>query len=371
MSTLIQKIIEQTMKTKSFDVRYSKTLMNITQCHTKEMGYIILKCEECKHQDKILKSCRNRNCPVCQKHAQEVWVNKWLKEMPNCSYYHIVATTPNVLYQIIRQNQEIMYKIMQKTSAEAIITMCKDKKYVGGQVGILQILHTWNQKMHYHPHCHMLVTGGGVNEDKWKDAVNEKYLIPVYAYSKVYRGKFIQELKKVRQKLKYYGEMAKYKKDKEWEKLIDILYQKEFVTYVKEPYENPTKVIEYFGRYAYRVAISESRILEYKDGMVKYKYKDRKDGNKEKIEEITDEEFVERFTLHILPKGFRKIKAYGIFANAYRKQRIEKIKQMIKKIRKEIITYVKKEKHQRRCSKCGSENVIVIFKQQNFLLIPT
>ena len=192
------------------------------------------------------------------------------------------------------------------------------------------------------------------------DTKNKKYIFPVKAYSQVYRGMYIQELQKVRSKLKFSEKTKKYEDDDNWEKLINELYKKEFVTYIKEPYEEPTTVMDYFGRYAYRVAITESRIIGYENGIVKFKYHDRKDGNKEKIEEISDETFVERFVMHILPKGFRKIKAYGIFANAYREQRIGKIKKVISKIRNRIIEFVRKEVFKRCCSKCGSEEVEII-----------
>ena len=239
---------------------------------------------------------------------------------------------------------------MQKTSSKAIMKLAKDEKYLGGEVGILQILHTWTQKIKYHPHCHMLVSGGGIKEEKWIDAKNKKYLFPVKAYSIVYRGMFIEEFKKVRGKIKFYNEAKEYEKEEKWEKLIEELYKKEFVTYVKEPYESPRTVIEYFGRYAHRIAISPSRIVSYKKGKVRFKYKERKEAGKEKIEELTDVEFTKRFAMHILPKGFRKIKAYGLFANAYRKQRIARLKKMIYKIRHRIIEFVKKEIYKRRCN---------------------
>ncbi len=356
----IQEIIKNSMQKHKYNNNITKALNQIEMCHTKQLGYLMIKCQNCEHQELITKSCRNRNCPLCQKSSQEKWINKWLKAMLDCKYYHIVATIPDELYQITYENQKIMYKIIQKASAQAIIKICKDEKYIGGKPGILQILHTWTQKMLYHPHCHMLVTSGGIKDDEWVDAKNEKYLFPVKVYSLVYRGMYIQELQKVRKKLKFSKKTKEYKNDANWEKLIKELYKKEFVTYIKEPYEEPKTVMDYFGRYAYRVAITESRIISYENGIVKFKYHDRKDGNKEKIEEISDEKFVERFVMHILPKGFRKIKAYGIFANAYREERIEKIKKVISKIRNRIIEFVRKEVFKKCCSKCGSEDIEII-----------
>lgn len=348
------------MSSNNYDITKWKALQQIAHCHTNEMGYLVLTCNNCNHQEIIPKSCRNRNCPICQKSAQEKWVNKWLNEMVDCSYYHIVATTPSILYQISYQNQEKMYKILQKASAKAIMKLCEDKKYLGAKVGILQILHTWTQRVLYHPHCHMLVTAGGERQDEWIDAKNKKYLFPIKIYSKVYRGMYIEELKKIYNKLNFYNEAKRYEDEREWRNLINELYKTNFITYVKEPYDNPVTVIDYFGRYAYRVAISESRIINYANGDVSFKYKDRKDGSKEKVETISDKEFVQRFAMHILPKQFRKIKAYGIYANAYRKERIEKIKKMIYKIRHRILEFVKAENHKRSCSVCGCESVQIV-----------
>lgn len=245
-----------------------------------------------------------------------------------------------------------------KASAESIMELCKDAKYVGGQIGILQILHTWNQQMHYHPHVHMLIPGIGLKEEKIKEVRKEKYLVPIKAYSKKYRGKFISMLKEKKNKLKFKGQTKKYENEEEWQKLIESLYKENFNTYIKEPYKNPESVIEYFGRYAYKVAISNNRIKEYKEGQVRYEYKDRKDGNKTKEETISAEDFIKRFSLHFLPKGFRKIRSYGILSNRNKTKKLERIKKEYDKIKekeetKEFIE--KKSERMYRCAKCGGE----------------
>ena len=367
----IQKIINESLQKHNYGQRQNTILKKIIDCHTNKLGYLMIKCNNCDHKEIIPKSCRDRNCPICQKSAQEKWVNKRLSQMIDCSYYHIVATTPDILYQIMWQNQSLMYKILQKASAQAIMKLAKDEKYLGADVGILQILHTWTQKILYHPHCHMLVTAGGVKDNKWIDSKNKKFLFPVKAYSIVYRGMFIEEFKKSRVKLKLYGEAKKYESDANWYHLINELYKKEFVTYVKEAYEDPMSVMDYFGRYAYCVAIKPSRIVSYQNGIVKFKYKDRKDGNKDKYSEISDVEFTKRFAMHILPKGFRKIKAYGLFANAYLSKRLKKVKDMVYQVRKRIIEFVKQEVHKKSCPKCGSEELDILILSYNPYLAPT
>ena len=349
----------------------------IPKCKTGTLGYIISKCIECGSIEYHPLSCRNRNCPCCQNRAKELWIERQKMSTLNTKYYHLVATVPNVLYQIFMQNQEEMYELLMKTSADALMELCLDEKYVGGKIGILQILHTWNQKMMYHPHAHMLVPAIGLRGEEIVYPRNEKYLVPVYAYSKLYRGKFISRLNKKHKDLKFYGEMEKYKDKKEWNKLLGKLEKKEFVTYVKEPYENANTVIEYFGRYTYKIVISESRIISYDGKDVIFRYKDRKDNNKNKTLKISGEAFTERYALHILPKGFRKIRGYGILANKNKSKRIEsinealnKVEETIKKFGNLVISKIEdkeeveeveevKSNQMYRCSKCKGELKLV------------
>lgn len=341
--------------------RELESIQQMIKCRTGQLGYHKIVCQDCHSQTIVANSCRNRNCPQCQNRAKYKWIERQKENTLNCKYYHIVSTVPAILYHIMYQNQRKMYNILMKTSAEAIIELCKDKKILGAEVGIIQMLHTWTQQVEYHPHTHMLVTGGGVDESgRWKEKKKD-YFIPVKVLSKVYRGKFIEKLKEEYKELKFYGEMKKYEEEKEWKKLINKLYKSEFVTYIKEPYENADTVIEYFGRYAYKVAISESRIIKYENKEVTFKYKDRKDNNKEKVLTVTERDFIRRFKLHILPKGFMKIRGYGILRNRDKRSRIEKIKKIIRNIKGKE-KYRKKVKRVSeemiKCPECGSHNVI-------------
>lgn len=360
----IQRIYNDNIKTSdhiSFEVE--NTLKVISKCRSGELGYHKKICEDCKEITIKANSCRNRHCPICQKQKKEDWVYNKKTKIINCRYYHIVATIPNSLYQIFRQNQEEMYKILMQTSAKAIIEIARDKKWMGVNVGILQILHTWTQKIDYHPHTHMLVTMGGLNEyGEWQDHERD-YFVPVKVLSKVFRRLFIKEIKKVKEKLKFYNKAKKYENKEEWKKFIKELNKKGFVTYIKEPYNNADTVIEYFGRYAYNVGISNSRIKSYEAGKVTFTYKDRKDKGKEKIKIITGKEFVEKMSLHVLPKGFRKIRTYGILANRNLDKRSKEINTKIKNkgIREEL-RELKARINYRICEKCGSENCSVEYK---------
>lgn len=341
------------------DVHRSNYLTKIGKCKTGKLGYGISECEKCGKREVHALSCRDRHCPMCQNRSREKWIEGQRENIINVRYYHVVATVPNKIHEIIMQNKKEMYELIMKASAESIMEICKDRKYVGGQIGILQILHTWNQQLHYHPHVHMLIPGIGLTDQgEIEEVKKEKYLVPIKAYSKKYRGKFISMLKETKKKLKFKGKTKKYEQEEEWEKLIETLYKENFNTYIKKPYKNPESVIEYFGRYAYKVAISNSRIKEYKEGQVTYEYKDRKDGNKTKEEIISAEEFIKRFSLHFLPKGFRKIRSYGILSNRNKTQKLERIRKIYKtlKIKNETKAFIeKKSERMYRCAKCGGE----------------
>lgn len=361
---VIQEIIKGSYKAIELQLNSHQqtTMKMIMKCRTGELGYHKVICESCKETTYKANTCRNRNCPCCQTIAKNRWIEREKLESLEIAHYHVVGTTPKILYQIMYQNQEIMYEIIMSSLAEAIQ---KIKKKEGKEVGIIEMLHTWNQQLGYHPHVHALVTAGGVEKrGKWERDKYE-YMCSVKALSKVYRGKIIAKLKKIYDKLEFYKEAEKYKDKKEWDKLIKELRKKEFVTYVKEPYKNAETVIEYFGRYAYKVGITNSRIINYEEGKVRFKYKDRKDENKEKVLELEDKEFVRRLSMHILPKGFRKIRRYGIYANRDRRKRIKEINKKI--MNSKIIQSFKKKINKKseklaRCPKCGSEKIRYEYK---------
>ena len=306
-------------------VGYKKsTIKAIKNCKTEKMGAHKYVCDECGYEEIAYNSCRNRHCPNCQTGKKLKWIEARKEEVLNIKYYHIVFTIPSELYTIAIQNQEKIYKILFKSSAETVQELARDEKYLGAEIGFFSILHTWGQNLMYHPHVHMVVTGGGLTKTlKWKEK-EEDFFIPVKVMSKVFRGKFLEYIKK--EKLEYYKKMKEYENPAIYNELMRKMYEKDWIVYCKEPFKNANSVIEYLGRYTHRVAISNERILKIEEGKVTFKWRDYKDGNQMKEMTVSIEEFIRRFMLHILPPRFMKIRYYGLLGNKNKKKKLLRCK---------------------------------------------
>ena len=227
---------------------------------------------------------------------------------------------PSELYIIAKQNEKKVYNILFKAGAETLEELAENKKYLGAEIGFMEILHTWGQTLVYHPHIHTIVPAGGIDKiGKWKNS-KKKFFIPVKVLSRKFRGKFLYYLKQ--EKLEFYGENKYLENRENFEELIAKMYTKEWVTYCKEPFENIKSVIRYLGRYTHRVAISNNRIIKEENGEITFKYRDYKDNKKEKEMTLKAEEFIRRFLLHILPPGFMKIRHYGLLGNRNKKTKL-------------------------------------------------
>ena len=306
-------------------IGYKKKVMHaIKECKTGAIGAHKYVCDECGYEEIAYNSCRNRHCPNCQTGKKLKWIEARKEEVLNIKYYHIVFTIPSEIYNIALQNQEKMYKILFKASAETLQELAKDEKYLGGEIGFFSILHTWGQNLMYHPHMHIVVTGGGLTEiNTWKEK-EEDFFIPVKVMSRVFRGKFLNYMKK--EKIEFYGKNKDLENPATYNNLIQSLYNKEWIVYCKEPFKNAECVIQYLGRYTHRVAISNERILKIEGEQVKFKRRDYKDNNSLKEMTISVQEFIRRFLLHILPPNFMKIRYYGILGNRNKKKKLLKCK---------------------------------------------
>jgi len=324
----IQEIINKGWKTyteKNKVIGYKKKVMkSIAECKTGAIGAHKYVCDECGYEEIAYNSCRNRHCPNCQAGKKLKWIEARKEEVLNIKYYHIVFTIPSELYLIVLHNQAKIYNILFKASAETLLELAKDKKYLGGEIGFFSVLHTWGQNMMYHPHVHLVVTGGGLTElGKWIEK-EEDFFIPVKVMSSKFRGKFLYYLKK--EKLDFYGSNKYLENPTSYDSLIQEMYDKDWIVYCKEPFKNADSVIQYLGRYTHRVAISNERILDITDTEVTFKWRDYKDNNKMKEMTVSIEEFIRRFLLHILPPKFMKIRYYGILGNRNKKKKLLKCK---------------------------------------------
>ena len=304
-----------------------KAFRDILHCRTAVLGNHADICDKCGHQEISYNSCRNRHCPKCQAIAKEQWIDKQSQNLLNIPYFHVVFTLPDALNPIMYQNQDIMYDLLFKTATGTLMELSDDPKYLGATPGITAVLHTWGQNLLYHPHIHFIVTGGGLSSSyKWVNS-REKFFIPVKVLSTKFRGKFLAFIRVV--KLNFYNDVADLDNPATFSSFVSTLYDKDWVTYCKPPFENPSKVISYLGRYTHRVAISNNRILHCDNGLVTFNWRDYKDSNKVKEMTVTAEEFIRRFMLHILPSGLIKIRHYGILTARDKSKRIALCRSLI------------------------------------------
>ena len=303
-------------------IRQMKALRDITTCRTEQLGGRVYECDECGDQINLYNSCRNRHCPTGQGINKEIWVDERKKDILNVPYFHVVFTMPKEIQQIIYHNQKALYSLMYKCVAQTLSELSMDKKHLGAQIGFFSILHTWGEDLRYHPHIHTVVLAGGLTKQKRWVSSSEKFFIPIKILSKVFRGKFLHYFKKYYHKgtLNFYGDAKKYKDPEAFQELIDDCYAKKWYSFSRRTFSGPEAVIRYLGRYTHRIAIANERIVSMNKEFVTFKVKNQKD--KAKTVTLKGVEFIRRFLMHILPKGFVKVRYYGLLANINRKTKL-------------------------------------------------
>lgn len=324
---------------------------SIMKCKTKELGFHIITCDDCGEKHSGFNSCRNRHCPNCQFYAREKWIENESSYLLDCPYFHIVTTVPSELKEIALYNQKAFYNILLKANSEAILELADDHKWLGAKVGITSILHTWGQTLEFHPHVHSIITGGGLKNNKWISG-NDNYLFKVKVLSSLFRGKVLAMLK--HEKLVFPPHLSYLKDFKQLNKFLEPLYKKEWISYIEPPKGRPENVVEYIGRYAFRVAISDQRIKNITNTGVTFEYKDYKDNSKIKEMTISGEEFIRRFLMHVLPKRFTKIKHYGLLSNRNKKAIIKFCKVLIgQAVFSDFSSNKNKKLYEYKCPKCN------------------
>lgn len=287
---------------------------DIINCRSQNMGGHTLKCDNCGNVQHAYNSCRNRHCPKCQYLKQVVWVDRLKARLLPVKYFHIVFTIPSSMHRLIYANQSICYDLLMKSASQAVIKAGENPRFLGAKTGCVAILHTWGQALTYHPHVHLLVPAGGFDSDmlEWRQS-EEGFFAPVKALSSLFRGIFAQNI---------YKHSEDLIPDRDGEKtdidfLRKLIYKASWNVFAKPALKNAENVIEYLGRYTHRVAISNARILEIAGNKVHFVWKDYKQNGRTKVMKLEAVEFISRFMLHVLPKGFYKIRYYGIFANIH------------------------------------------------------
>jgi hypothetical protein len=301
-----------------------RALRAIASCRTAALGGHLEACDRCGHRRAVYHSCRNRHCPKCQLPAQEDWLEARRADLLPIPYFHVVFTLPHELHRLALTRPRLLYDLLFAAASQTLQTFARDPKHLGGELGLTAILHTWSQTLSLHPHLHCIVTGGALTSDgsRWIPPRHPSFLFPVRALAKVFRGKLLDGL---RQRLDR-GELGP---DDALPALLHTLRGKDWVVYAKPPFAGPESVLRYLGRYTHRIAISNRRILRMEGDRVALRYRDSADSHRTKVLVLSAHELLRRFLLHVLPRGFVRIRHYGLLANRSRRQRIARCRALL------------------------------------------
>lgn len=289
-----------------------RVLHAIRTCRTAALGGHVDACDACGELKISYNSCRNRHCPKCQTLTKERWIAARKGDLLHVGYFHCVFTLPDVLNPIALQNPRVVYDMLFQATAETLTELAADPRYLGAQIGMTAILHTWGQNLLFHPPLHCVVPGGGLTPTgEWR-GTSGRFFLPVKVLSRKFRGKFLALLQAA--PLECFGELTALSDPTVFRTWLSALYQREWVVYCKPPFDHVGRVLEYLGRYTHRVAIANSRLVSLLDGQVTFRWRDYRDGNRSKLMTLDANEFLRRFLLHVLPPGFTRIRHYGILS---------------------------------------------------------
>jgi hypothetical protein len=302
--------------------KHIKVLLAIRRCRTAALGGHLDECTRCGHRAPIsYNSCRDRHCPKCQTAARDRWIAARRQELLPTRYLHVVFTLPSRLAPLVLQNKKVLYALLFRTSAETLLEVARDPKHLGAEIGFFSVLHTWSQKLKIHPHVHCVVPAGGLSLDhtRWVRS-RDNYFLPKEVLREIFRGKFVDALQQAFQngQLRFEGDLKLLAQPKIFAAWLRPLFRQDWVVYLKPPFGGPEYVLHYLGRYTHRVAISNHRLVSLTDGQVTFRWRDSAHHNEQKLLSLSLDEFLCRFLLHILPKGFVRIRNFGFLANRKR-----------------------------------------------------
>jgi hypothetical protein len=301
-----------------------RVMSAIEHCRTAALGGHVEACEDCGHWRIAYNSCRNRHCPKCQGAAARTWLAKREADLLPVGYFHVVFTLPAEVADIAFQNKGAVYDLLFRAASETMLTIAADPKHLGARIGITAVLHTWGSALTHHPHVHMIVPGGGIALDgsRWVSS-RPAFLLPVRVLGKLFRRLFLSRLIALHEagRLAFFGSMAQLADRRAFMRRLAPVRKKRWVVYAKAPFAGPEAVLAYLSRYTHRVAISNRRLLAFNEAGVTFRYKDyRRDGaDRQQVMTLAADEFIRRFLLHVLPRGFHRIRHYGLLAGTARK----------------------------------------------------
>jgi hypothetical protein len=301
--------------------QHEKVLLAITRCRTAALGGHRDRCSGCGHSAISYNSCRNRHCPRCQGNARIRWLQQRERELLPTRYVHAVFTLPRELAPLALQNKRLIYGLLFRTSAATLLEVAHDPRHLGAEIGFFSVLHTWDQRLQHHPHVHCVIAAGGLAPDhsSWISS-GRSFFLPVKVLGRVFRGKFIAGLRVAFRegKLDFHGHLAPLAAPRSFAAWLRLLFRHDWVVYSKRPFGGPEHAVRYLGAYTHRVGISNSRLVALSDSNVSFRWRDSAHGNRKRMMSLPIDEFLRRFLLHLLPRGFVRIRNFGFLANRQR-----------------------------------------------------
>ena len=309
-----------------------RVMAAIECCRTAALGGHVEQCDTCGHQRIAFNSCRNRHCPKCQSLVRAHWLEQRQAELLPVEYFHVVFTVPQQIAAIAYQNKAVVYGMLFRATAETLRAVAANPKLLGAEIGFIAILHTWGQNLLHHPHLHCVVPGGGIAPDgqRWI-ACRPGFFLPVRVLSRLFRRRFMTQLREAfdRQELHFFNTLAELQDARAFARYLAPASRAEWVVYAKPPFGGPERVLEYLGRYTHRVAIANSRLVDFANGQVAFQWKDYRHESRHKVMRLDAYEFTRRFLLHVLPPGFQRIRHYGLLANRHRANKLAHCRQVL------------------------------------------
>ncbi len=347
--------------------QHLKVLRAIARCRTAALGGHLDECTDCGYRPAIsYNSCRDRHCPKGQANARDRWLQARRKELLPTRYVHVVFTLPHELAPLALQNKKILYHLLLQTSAETLLEVARDPQHLGAEIGFFSVLHTWNQKLEHHPHAHCVVPAGGLSLDhsRWVPSP-ARFFLPIPVLRKVFRRKFVSALKhNFRQgNIGFHGTLKPLAHPKAFSAWLRTLYRHPWHVYSKRPFGGAQQALRYLGHYTHRLAISNHRLVSLVDDQVTFRWRDSAHHNEHKLMPLSLDEFLRRFLLHLLPKGFVRIRHFGFLANRRRATLLPLCFQLLGPIPQPQIEPLASAAEQPsplyRCPKCGGTMVII------------
>jgi hypothetical protein len=341
-----------------------RVMRAITRCRTAALGGHVDRCTRCDALQISYNSCRNRFCPKCQGQARRAWVEAREADLLPIEYFHVVFTLPHALLPLLHYNRTLLLDLLFRAVSRTLLEF--GERHLQGEIGVLAVLHTWGQTLCEHPHVHTIVTGGALSHDqrRWTSC-RRGFLFAVAALAEVFRGKYIDGLRRAhrRGRLRLEGEGAALAEAEAFATWIEALYTQRWIVYAKRPFAGPRQVVRYLGRYTHRGPIANARLLSLEEGRVKFRYKNYRAAGQWAEADLAAGEFIRRYLLHVLPRGFVRIRYYGIYAASRRRQRLARCRTMLEETQETQACgeaegggadAQERESAERRCEVCGS-----------------